>query len=510
MDRNVKICYGTVLLHSFYQSTVCSLYKHLHAKHLLLAGLLLDLLELNKGSIKSLLDILAQILSALNTNGDADQAVSESDGLTVGAGHGSVGHEGRGAGKGLNGTKRHSKTEDLQGLQELGSDGQTTLNVHGHHGTRTLGLGLGELILRIRRKARIVASLDDIVLLDDLGKGNGVLLAGLHADVESLKTTHGHVAVERTRDSTDEVLKAAELLADLIVVGHGSTHDHIRVTTDPLGQTVHDNISAQLQRTLKVGAHEGAIDNKHDVVLLGDLGDTADIEGLHEGVGRSLEPDHLGLGSNGLLDGLKIVHGHEVELDAGMRRDDVAEDTSGAAVQVIGGDDVITSVQQLSDGGDSSHTRGKGRAVLGVLSSSEGALKSTTGRVVLAGVEVTKTVRGGIIQTRLQSRISLDVSRGHIDRRNNSVVVVLSINTSVHSLGGKLVVGANTAAAGSHSTDNHGKRKEKGLHVKKVNETKGIDAILASRKDILVVNRWTVLTVVDGWRERKLNEQVQP
>ena len=52
-----------------------------------------------------------------------------------------------------------------------------------------------------------------------------------------------------------------------------------------------DEVRAELEWPLAVGAGEGVVDRHQDVALVGDLGRRGDVDQLEQRVGRTFEPD---------------------------------------------------------------------------------------------------------------------------------------------------------------------------------------------------------------------------
>ena len=115
-----------------------------------------------------------------------------------------------------------------------------------------------------------------------------------------------------------------------------------------------NNVGTKRQRLLEVRCQEGVIDNNEKVVLLGDFADSTQVADFHCGVSRCFEEDSLRVGLNGSLDffQLRSMHSGEFYAVSGI---DVAEQTEGAAIEVIACDNMVTRCEQVHDSVDRRH-----------------------------------------------------------------------------------------------------------------------------------------------------------
>ena len=96
------------------------------------------------------------------------------------------------------------------------------------------------------------------------------------------------------------------------------------VAADELGGGLDHDVSAVLQRAEQVRGGEGVVHNHRQVVLVGDFGDGFEVRQVGVRVAEGLEVDELGV----LL----------------------AQQVEGAAVDVLGGDDVVTGLGDVAHG----------------------------------------------------------------------------------------------------------------------------------------------------------------
>ena len=150
----------------------------------------------------------------------------------------------------------------------------------------------------------------------------------------------------------------ARLAAD-----HRDAADHVGVAVEVLGGRVHDDVEAELQRALHIGAGEGVVGHAQDAARRGrcarwrarSASRSSGLVGVSTHTirvsGRSAASRFVGIGQ---VD--------EAEAVAGAARAHALEQPEGAAVQVVAGDDVRAGVEQLEHGRDRGQPGGEGEA----------------------------------------------------------------------------------------------------------------------------------------------------
>ena len=123
---------------------------------------------------------------------------------------------------------------------------------------------------------------------------------------------------------------------------------------DVLGQRVHDDVGAPLERLDEAGGGDGVVHDHGDAVAVGRLGDGLDVGDVAGRVADGLEVDRNGLVVDERLEVLGAVAGGEPDVDAEVGQH-VLEEGEGAAVQLRDGDHVVAG---LGDGEDRVGDRG--------------------------------------------------------------------------------------------------------------------------------------------------------
>ena len=340
------------------------------------------------GALQSLENIGLEVLSILNTAGDADEVLVDTDGVTGGLWNTGVGHGGWNLAKGLDTSERLSEGEELGLLAETLSAGSSSLNAEREH-TATHAVAvllLSNGVLWVRLETWVVDGDDVWGLFESVGNGGSVGGGLASAKVEGLKTTVSQPGVERRWDSTNGVLEEGKALLHGIGVEGGNTHDNIRVTVDVLGDGVDDNVGTVVKWVLDVWGEEGVVDNNHDAVLVGLVGDSADIDQAESWVGWSLDPDELGLWGD-VCGEVNLDLWGEGNLDI-VCLGDLGEVSVGSSVDVGNGDNVGALGQRLEDHSSGGRSGGESKSILGVLKGGNGLLEVVSVWVGGAGVLV--------------------------------------------------------------------------------------------------------------------------
>src|SRR5215468_5381516 len=105
-----------------------------------------------------------------------------------------------------------------------------------------------------------------------------------------------------------------------------------------------NDVCAQLQRLLKIGAGEGVIDNHQQFMMMSNLCNCLYIHQSKQRISRSLQPDHFRVWANGLFVSRQAICWHIAGFDV-VAAHHALKDTIGASVEVIAGDNMITSAE---------------------------------------------------------------------------------------------------------------------------------------------------------------------
>ena len=199
---------------------------------------------------------------------------------------------------------------------------------------------------------------------------------------------------------------------------------------------------AHLQRPEVVGRRERGVDDGHDPVFLRDLHDAGEVDHAQVGIRGRFGEDDVGVGPEGLLDGLggRVHHG---DRDAELRKR-VLREVARLAVAVAGEDDVPVRLhvgQQRQD--DGAHAGREEDRPLGPFDRRELALAFLLGRVAVAPVFVLPDRPAlflGLHELEDGRGVLEVIVRGLDDRRGDREVRFRDAAAAVYAEGGGLPV----------------------------------------------------------------------
>ena len=119
------------------------------------------------------------------------------------------------------------------------------------------------------------------------------------------------------------------------------------MAADELGGGFHNDVGAVLQRAEQVRGGEGVVDDHRQMMLVGDGGDGFEVRQVGVRIAEGLEVDELGVLLDGVLELLRVLGGDEGGGDA-VARQGVAQQVEGAAVHVLGCDDVVAGLGDVA------------------------------------------------------------------------------------------------------------------------------------------------------------------
>src|SRR4051794_2061675 len=117
----------------------------------------------------------------------------------------------------------------------------------------------------------------------------------VHAHRERLDAAEHEPGVERARHAAHRVLVVGEVLAELVVGRDEGAADDVTVTTEVLRGRVHDDVCAELDRSLQVRRRERVVDDEPRAGVARDSCDRLDVGDVEQRVGRRLTPDDGGV-----------------------------------------------------------------------------------------------------------------------------------------------------------------------------------------------------------------------
>ena len=199
--------------------------------------------------------------------------------------------------------------------------------------------------VRVRRVAGEMDPLD----LGPPGKPHrdpgGVGALALHAQRKRLDAAHGEVALERAENGSAGAGERAQRLVVFRVRGDRAA-EHVAVAGQKLGEAMHHQVGAQLERPHQHGRGEGVIHHEGNAGRARDCSQPVDGPDAEQRVRHGLHQQAARLArGHGPLD-----RGEIADIDVGhldpQRLEYLVEQTDGGAVQGPGGEDGFRPVHQ--------------------------------------------------------------------------------------------------------------------------------------------------------------------
>src|SRR6187455_2020043 len=108
---------------------------------------------------------------------------------------------------------------------------------------------------------------------------------------------------------------------------------------------MHDDVDSELERQLKVRRHEGVVANHASAGSMRDFANLAQVGDDHYRIRWCFQKHHLGVRLDGSFNVEHVRRIDKIKLDV-VVREYAGEETRGAAVSVVGNDDVFTGLHQ--------------------------------------------------------------------------------------------------------------------------------------------------------------------
>ena len=252
-----------------------------------------------------------------------------------------------------------------------------------------------------------------------------------HAQRQRLEAAQREKAVERADDAADGVLQIGQAfrqrrMARLAADNHRPA-DHVRMSVQILGRRVHDDVEAELERSLDPRAGKRIVGDRDQIALAGDLRDRGQIDQLEQGIARRLDPDHPGIGADRRAQPLRIGHVDEADAQVGRALAHVLEQPVSPAVQIVAGDDVRARVQRVDQRRHARQPRGEGEPARAVLEAGDACFQRGPRRVAGARVVVALVHAGA----------GLHVGRSRVNRRHDRAGRWIGLLTGVNRARGE-------------------------------------------------------------------------
>ena len=217
----------------------------------------------------------------------------------------------------------------------------------------------GELVLRMRRQTRVVDPRDLRMGAQELRQGLAVGAVLLHPQRQRLGAAKHQPRIERPQDGAFGVLHEPQPLDVVVADRDDDAADAVAMSVEVLRRTVRHQIGAELDRPLDAGTGEGVVHDEPDVVAMREIRRRPQVRDAHHRIGGRLDEQHPCRRRERALDVVKLRRVHVTEGQA-VALQHLVEQAEGAAVRVVGHDDVVAGLQQRGDGADRRHAGREG------------------------------------------------------------------------------------------------------------------------------------------------------
>jgi hypothetical protein len=182
--------------------------------------------------------------------------------------------------------------------------------------------------------------------------------------------------------------------------------DHIGMAIQILRRGVNHSVEAVIQRPLHKRTGKRVVSGGPDTMPAANCGDRGEVDQLQHRIGWRLDPDQASVRTDRRLDGSRICHVHQAQLQAGTATAHAVEQPQRAAVEIVGGNDVRSLIKTFEQRRGRRRTRSEGESGAAVFEIGNTTLDRITGRIPGARICVTLMNTGTF----------LCEGRGRIDR----------------------------------------------------------------------------------------------
>ena len=221
--------------------------------------------------------------------------------------------------------------------------------------------------------------------------------------------------VRRKSRGTDDIIEADAVIARIRIADprifaagfpvefaafHDYTADGCAVAADELGRAVDHDVRTPVQRTDQVGRRESGIHHQRNTVGMGDLRHRFNVHNVAVRVAQGLDEYCLGVVLNGGFKSAFCIRIHKGGRDARGQGQRMLQQIEGAAVDGLGGYDVLAGLCQGLEGiGDGRGTGSHRQGGAAVLQGGDAFFEHALGRVSqpavdVAGIPQAETVGG--------------------------------------------------------------------------------------------------------------------
>ncbi len=302
------------------------------------------------------------------------------------------------------------------------------VGVEGEHSAGAAGLFVVDFLALEAGEGRIEDALYLRVVGEPFGESLGIFLGRFHAERQGLDAAGDKPAVHGRQAAADGFIKETNLFCHVRILCDHEAREGVVVAGEIFRAAVNHDVSAQVDGVAEVRAHERIVRDEERAVSVSEIRDGLNVSDLHHRVRRGFDEDSLHRVIEGGFDFFQVGAIYETEVQTVLLVDET-EETDGAAIEIVSGNDGVPRLEKFHDHGNGGHAGGVAGTVTAVLKSANNLLRALAGGVLHAGVVIAR----GLAQLRVAEGGRLENRNRNATRRVFPVASVNADGFDVHS-----------------------------------------------------------------------------
>src|SRR5882762_2824193 len=176
------------------------------------------------------------------------------------------------------------------------------------------------------------------MIFEESGDGHGVGALVLHADAHGFDAANQEKRRARIH-GTAEINDHVPYAVHPFFTAGGGAGDNVGMAGEILGGAVDDDVEAKFDRLLQNGSGESVVDDRDEIVVLGEGDGSFKIYEAQRGVGGRFDVQNFAARSDQAFDAVER-RADVADSDAHVRKN-IAHQAVGAAVELRGGDQFV-------------------------------------------------------------------------------------------------------------------------------------------------------------------------
>jgi len=197
----------------------------------------------------------------------------------------------------------------------------------------------------MRRKSWVQNLLDFWVFLQEFSNDHCIRARLINSHLKRLRSPKAEPGIKWTNNTTSRLHVEVKLVVEVRIVEHESASNNISMTTNILGQGVHDNIGTEFDWILQHWRHEGVVNREDTTFGFANFGYFCNVCAFQGWIRWRLDPHDFCVFLDGVLNFLKIRHVNHVPLNLRLWRETLSQVSLSTSVNIIDAKQVVTLLQ---------------------------------------------------------------------------------------------------------------------------------------------------------------------